>query len=89
MFTEHPYEALEEVTSLTFFLLSPGSSGLSHFSADRFVSVFLLDRQRDDGDLRKFVSPAGSVLLDEHLGDPGRRQHGSTMAHSVSVKSDL
>lgn len=71
----HPYEALKEVMSLTFFLFSPGSSGLSHFSADRFVSVFLLDRQRDGGDLWKFLSPAGSVLLDEHLGDPGRRRH--------------
>ncbi len=59
--------------SLTFLLCSPGGSGLSHLGADRFVSVLLLDRQRDGGDLRKILSPPGSVLLDEHLGDPGRR----------------
>lgn len=58
--------------SLTFLLRSPGGSGLSHFGADRFLSVLLLDRQRDDGNLWKFPSPPGSVLLNKHLGDPGR-----------------
>lgn len=58
--------------SLTFLLRGPGSSGLSHLSADRLVSVLLLDGQRDDGNVRKFLSPAGAVLLNEHLGDPER-----------------
>lgn len=60
-----------EVMSLTFLLRGPGSSGLSHLRADRLVSVLLLDGQRDDGNVRKFFSPAGPVLLNEHLGDPG------------------
>lgn len=62
----------QEVMSLTFLLCGPGSSGLSHLSADRLVSVLLLDGQRDDRDVRKFLSPAGPVLLNEHLGDPER-----------------
>ena len=86
VFTEHPYKALEEVMSLTFFLFSPGSSGLSHFSADRFVSVFLLDGQRDGGNLWEFLSPAGSVLLDEHLGDPGRRRHKAQRHRALAWK---
>lgn len=61
----------KEVMSLTFLLRSPGSSGLSHFCTDRFLSVLLLDRQRDDGNVWKFLSPPGSVLFNEHLGDPG------------------
>lgn len=66
----------QEVTSLTFLLCGPGSSGLSHLSADRLVSVLLLDGQRDDGNVRKFLSPAGPVLLNEHLGDPARGEGG-------------
>lgn len=62
--------------SLTFLLCGPGSSGLSHLSADRLVSVLLLDGQRYDGNVRKFLSPAGPVLLNEHLGDPGGRGAG-------------
>ncbi len=61
------------VMSLTFLLCSPGCSGLSHFGTNWFVSVLLLDRQRDDGNLWKFLSPPWSVLLNEHLGDSVRR----------------
>lgn len=69
----------EEGMSLTFLLRSPGGSGLSHFCADRFLSVLLLDRQRDDGNVWKFLSPPRSILFNEQLGDPGgetwRPQH--------------
>lgn len=60
--------------SLTFLLHSPGSSGLSLLGADWFLSVLLLDGQRDHGDLRKFLSPPGSILLNEHFSNPGGRR---------------
>lgn len=56
--------------SLTFLLCCSGSSGLSHFGADRLVSVLLLDRQRNGWNLWKLFPPAGPVLLNEHFGDP-------------------
>lgn len=61
---------LEERASLTFFLGGSRRAGLGHFSADRLLLVLLLDRQRNDGNLRKLLPPPGSILLNEHLGDP-------------------
>lgn len=55
---------------LTFLLCCSGSSGLSHFSADRLVSVLLLDRQRHGGNLWELFPPTGPVLLNQHFGDP-------------------
>lgn len=63
--------------SLTFLLRRSGSSGLGHFGADRLVSVPLLDRQRDGGNLRELFPPAGPVLLNEHFGDPKKKKAGS------------
>ena len=62
--------------SLTFLLSHPGGSGLSLLGADWFLSVLLLDGQGDHGDFRKVLSPTGSILLNEHLSNPGggRRQ---------------
>lgn len=61
----------------TFLVSDPSGAGFGYFRADRFVSVLLLDGQRDDGNLGQLLPPLGTFLLDKHLGDPGRGHTGT------------